>query len=367
MKKRYKALGLMSGSSLDGLDIAYCQMDWDGEQVVDWELLSAATLPFSEIWQTRLEALPQQSAEILAKTHVYFGYYMGELVNTFLQQEGIGDIDFVASHGHTVFHNPDRRFGLQIGHGGALAATLGRQVVCDFRTQDIALSGEGAPLAPLADAYLFSGYDFYLNLGGIANISACIAVGDWVAFDLAPANQVFNFFAATLGLPYDAEGQLAAKGRVDMGLLEELRRAAYYQKPFPKSMSNEWIRSAVLPLLIEADLPLPDTLATAVELCALELAAGVQLIRQKKGLTSTSAKMLVTGGGAFNLYLLRRIEAHLAPLGVELLLPSSDIICFKEALLMALLGLLRLEGLPNSWPQLTGAQKPTVNGAVYRG
>lgn len=358
MSKIYYALGLMSGSSLDGLDLAYCRMEWEHEEVKNWELLAAATMPYSEMWQARLAALPSQNALAFAKTDTYFAYYMGELVNAFLKKEQIEQLDYIASHGHTIFHEPDRRYTTQIGKGAALAAITQKPVIADFRSHDVALNGEGAPLAPLADAYLFGGYDYYLNIGGIANISVPLGDHKWAAFDVAPANQVLNFLSKEIGLPYDVGGQLAAKGQVQQDLLDQLRAEPFYQQKYPKSLGNAWIRQKVWPLLTESPIALEDRLATVVELIALEVAAAVQQLEQK-------GQMLISGGGAFNTFLLERIASLLEPLQVELVLPDREIIEFKEALLMALLGLLRMEGLPNSWPVVTGAARPTVNGGIY--
>ena len=356
----------MSGSSLDGLDIAHCQMEWDGTKISRWDLLNAETIPFSTVWQDRLKALPEQNALTFAKTHTYFGYYMGELVNQFIKKHQIRDLDYIASHGHTIFHDPERRYSVQIGHGGALAAITKNRVISDFRTQDVALFGEGAPLAPLADAYLFDGYDFYLNIGGIANLSATRA-GRRIGFDIAPANQVLNFLAGELGLPYDTQGQIARSGTINTDLLQQLRQADFYRKTYPKSMANEWIRSRVIPLFIENELPIADQLATATELIALELVAAIRQIRQKEAWPKENARLLASGGGVFNTYLMERMQALLEAELVKIVLPEKPIIEFKESLLMALLGLLRLEQVPNAWPELTGAKHATINGGIYLG
>ncbi|MEL6926427.1 MAG: anhydro-N-acetylmuramic acid kinase [Bacteroidota bacterium] len=240
-KKSYTVLGLMSGSSLDGLDIACCQFTINPKAsdrtdfLVDWHLAQAATIRFSEQWQGRLAYLPAQDALTFAKTNTYFGHYTGELVNAFLQKFDLKP-DFIAAHGHTIFHYPDKRLTVQIGDGAALAATTGLPVVCDFRTHDIAIDGEGAPLAPLADQLLLPGYDFYLNLGGIANVSA--SIGDrFVAFDIGPANQVLNALANQLDIEYDDEGKIAASGEVITTLLHEVNDIAYFRKMYPKSPS----------------------------------------------------------------------------------------------------------------------------------
>jgi anhydro-N-acetylmuramic acid kinase len=366
MLKTYHAIGLMSGSSLDGLDIAYCRLDWDGKALISWELLQAETLAFSELWVRRLAALPQQNALTFAQSDIYFSYYMGELLNAFIKKQNIKQIDFVASHGHTVFHDPARRYSIQIGNGNALAAIVGKTVICDFRMQDVAMNGEGAPLAPLADAYLFPGYDYYMNIGGIANMSANCH-GKWVALDIAPANQVFNFLAEQLGMPFDKDGEIARKGKVHPDFLEDLQKLDFFSKAYPKSMSNEWIQSEVLPRFSASRLALEDQMRTAVELMVQESLNSINLIRSRENHSPKASKMLLSGGGTYNLFLLEQLSAALLELNIDIHVPEKNIIEFKEAMLIALLGLLRLENIPNSMHHVTGAKKATVNGGVYDG
>lgn len=359
---RYYALGLMSGSSLDGLDIAYAALDWRDGHLLDWRLLVADTLPFSEQWQARLLHLPQQDALTFAKTHVYFGRYMADLVQAFRQRHRPARIDFIASHGHTIFHQPDKYLTTQIGDGAALSALTGLPVICDFRTMDVALGGEGAPLAPLADRYLFAGYDFYLNIGGIANLSSN-STGDWIGFDVCPANQVLNLLAQQVGAEYDHNGDLARQGQVLEPLLQRVRDFDFYRKSYPKSLGNEWIRAHVLPIYLEYEGRVEDKLATACAHIALELAQSIQRILTNSPSPKTSPKLLATGGGAFNGYLMERLRASLP--AVELVVPAPEIVQFKEALLMALLGVLRLNQTPNSLRSITRAKRDTVNGAIY--
>ena len=212
----------MSGSSMDGLDIAYCQFQIEEKRKISWQVLKAETIRYPEKWQVRLGQLVHQDALTFAKTHTYFGHYMGELVNHFIKKHKISP-DFIAAHGHTIFHYPMDRVTIQIGDGAALAATTGLPVINNFRTHDIALNGEGTPLAPIADKYLFPDYDFYMNIGGIANIT-CNANGKHVAFDIGPANQVLNILANQLGLPYDDKGAIARKGIVNPAILKELKQ-----------------------------------------------------------------------------------------------------------------------------------------------
>ncbi len=356
----------MSGSSLDGLDLAYCELRLTkgrAEPAVEWQLLAAETLKYPEKWVARLAHLPVQDGNTLAKTHVYFGRYMAELVNTFIQKHDIQP-DLIASHGHTVFHEPERMMTLQIGDGAALAALTGIPVACDFRTHDIALGGEGTPIAPAADRYLFPGYDFYLNIGGIANVT-CNADGKFIAFDTSPANQVLNLLAQQIGLPYDADGQIARKGTLNESLFSTLNTMEYCQADYPKSLDNNWIREQVFPLFLPSDIPIPDLLHTATQFIAKQIGGSLQKVIQKEQLHQENYRMLVTGGGGLNTYLMDCIRQACEPIQTEIILPERDIIDYKEAILMALMGLLRLERIPNCFSSVTGAERDTIGGAIY--
>jgi anhydro-N-acetylmuramic acid kinase len=357
----YEGLGLMSGSSLDGLDLAWCRFRLDagaGSLVEDWECLEADTVPFPDAWTERLRALPEAGARELAQAHADFGTWLGARCRDFMDRHAC-KLQFIASHGHTIFHWPDQGVSLQLGSGAHIAAAAGLPVVCDLRTSDVALGGQGAPFAPLADRYLFPGYDYYLNVGGIANISFQ-REGRWTGFDLGPANQVFNALAHERGLAYDAGGQLAARGQLHHALLEKLQALPYYAAPPPKSLDNGWVREKVLPLFADRSVPLEDRLHTAVEHLALQTAAAVQA-------PALNARMLASGGGANNDYLLNRMAYHLGRRGfeVEIIVPDPRVTGFKEAILIALMGALRLAGLPNCMREVTGAQKDAIGGAVY--
>jgi len=361
----YHALGLMSGSSLDGLDIVYAKMKISHDPVtVDWELITGETLPYSEIWIRRLSNLPQQSAISFAQTNVYYSYYIAELVNNFISKHQVKP-DFIAAHGHTIFHDPDRRFTTQIGDGGALAALTRCPVICNFRTNDIALNGEGTPIAPAADRYLFPEYDFYLNLGGIANITA--NTGDsYIAFDTAPANQVFNALAQLNGKEYDDDGKLAGAGKLIPELYEQITTTSYFKKPYPKSLDNNWIRKEIIALFYKFEASIEDRMHTAVQVLVDETIRAIQLIIKKEKMTSKKYQMLITGGGAFNLLLLKLLkEKSSDKLNMEIILPEKSVINFKEALLMVLMGALRMEELPNCFSSVTGAKNDTIGGAIY--
>ncbi len=362
----------MSGSSLDGLDIALCNFKIDNTPqqeslaIQSWDVEIAETVPFSEKWKERLMALHDQNALVFSKTHTYFGHYMGELVNDFVQKHKIKP-DFIASHGHTVFHYPENRLTVQIGDGAALAAITGYPVVSNFRTQDIAIEGEGTPLAPLADRYLFDGFDFYLNLGGIANIT-CNTGKKYVAFDIGAANQVLNILAEQLDADYDDNGQFAASGKLNPDLLELVNKIPFFQKAYPKSLDNQWVQTNMVPKYMIYPCSWEDKLHTACVQLAQQIGLSAKTIVQKEKLEKDSYKMFVTGGGAHNGFLIAKIKEYCQQeFNIELVMPSKEIIEFKEAALMALLGVLRIENIPNCMHTVTGASRDTIGGAIYQG
>jgi anhydro-N-acetylmuramic acid kinase len=259
----------------------------------------------------------------------------------------------VASHGHTIFHNPLLHYTTQIGEGAAIAAGCGLPVVCDFRTGDVAAGGQGAPLVPLGDELLFGDYDYCLNLGGFANISMQ-SLNNRIAFDIVPANIILNHFANQRGKAYDPNGEIAASGQVQENLLQSLNDLAYYHIRPPKSLGREWVESEVLPLLSDTGLELEDAACTFCEHIAQQIAACLENGPQKK--------MLVTGGGAFNTYLVQRITALTQ---VKLIVPDVKTVNYKEALVFAFLGLLRMQAKPNCLASVTGASHNVSGGAVY--
>lgn len=365
MQKNYRAIGLMSGSSLDGLDIVACELQIKkNPTTITWKMIKGETVPFSDIWTRRLANLPQQPAISFAQTNVYFSYYMADFVNDFCKKYDFKP-DFIASHGHTIYHYPDKRFTCQIGDGGALAAMTQTPVVCDFRTQDIALNGEGTPIAPAADRYLFPGHDFYLNIGGIANIT-CNTGKKYIAFDTAPANQILNELAHLAGLEYDRNGELAQSGTLIPELQKQVSDIDFYKKTYPKSLDNQWIRQEILPKYLAYPGSVEDRLATATAEVVNHTVDAINHIITKEKLEKKIYTMLVTGGGTFNQFLIQQLqEKCLSHPNVKIQIPSPEIIEFKEALLMSLMGLLRLERLPNCFASVTGARRDSIGGAVY--
>lgn len=341
----------MSGSSMDGVDIACCEFEYKAA-AWQWNILQAETIPYSEQWRVRLAYLNQQSAENYHKTHVFYGHYLGQLVNNFLHQHAL-QADFVASHGHTIFHRPELGYTAQIGDGAALSAICGLPVVSDFRSMDLALRGQGAPLVPVGDKLLFGQYDACLNLGGISNISYQEA-GKLIAYDISPCNIVLNRVARWLGMPYDAEGQLAASATHDPDLLAELNELPYYSYQGAKSLGREWINEEFWPIVkMYSDVSEAEKMATL----NLHIAQQIAAVVNKLGLN----RVLVTGGGAFNKTLLDNLGSNSKSLFE---VPATQLVNFKEALIFAFLGVLRINNQDNVYCSVTGSKHNHVAGAL---
>lgn len=350
-------IGLMSGSSLDGLDLAACTFHFGAEGRLDvWHLAQATTIAFEDELRHRLAVAPRLSGRDLWLLHVELGRWMGEQVRRCGERWQF-PAELVASHGHTVWHMPEQHATAQIGDGAALAVTAGKPVACDFRSVDVALGGQGAPLAPLADALLFPGYGYYLNLGGIANLSVRRPDGSWLAADLTGCNQVLNALALEAGFTHDAGGRLARQGRLLSELLARLDALEWLQQPWPRSLSNQWVQEVLLPLLMQHEGSVSDLLHTAVAHIAGQVAAGV------RAHAAVNNRMLVTGGGAHNAFLVDRLRSLLPEL--ELVVPEAGVIEYKEAALIALMGALRYFRLPNVIATATGAPTASVGGALY--
>ena len=369
MTRTLHVIGTMSGSSLDGLDMALCRFELAplaAAPLKEWELLATHTVPFSPDWCARLRRLPAASGRELAAAHVDFGHYLGALLRPFIAKISV-PLDCIASHGHTIFHYPEQRLTLQLGDGAALAAATGQVVIDNLRAMDVALGGQGAPLAPLADKLLLPGFDFYLNLGGIANISA--RVGDrQIAFDISGANQVLDALAQTLGHPYDEGGRLAASGRLRPALLAAANELPYFSRQYPKSLGNDWVQEQLLPRYRHFEAPASDKLHTACVQLGQLTARAIEQIIEREQLAQPSYRMLVTGGGAFNDFLVDCIRAECEKsCSLAVIIPDPQQVAFKEAALIALMGALRLIERPNCLATATGARFDAVGGAVHYG
>jgi anhydro-N-acetylmuramic acid kinase len=360
----YHVIGVMTGSSLDGIDIAFTKITENNGSYTH-EILIAECLPMPQKWKLRIEQLVLQNAVTYLKTSAYFGHFIGERVAEFIEKHQLKDkLDFIASHGQTVFHQPENLFTSQIGDGAAIAAKTGFPVVCDFRSIDVALGGQGAPMAPIANKMFYSDYKMFLNLGGIANI-AVNANGKYIAFDVTAANLALNKVARMKGVEYDHDGNFAANGNVDEKLFEELNGSWYYDKDYPKSLSGGWVSKVMLPTLSRHNIAAEDKLRTIVEHVAYQLKKALEKVAQKENINFTKDdKMLVTGGGAFNKFLVKRLDEVLP---VTAVIPNEQTIKFKEAVLMALMGVMRVRSEENCIGSVTGAQRNAIGGAIYQG
>lgn len=343
-------VGLMSGTSLDGLDLCCVSFDFDGRW--HYRIRKAESVDYPEDLRRKLATAQSMSALDYARLHSDYGLYLGEQVRSFVERNQL-KVDLVASHGQTIFHQPGVRFTAQIGSGAGIAAVSGIDTVCDFRTTDVALGGQGAPLVPIGDAVLFGDYDYCLNLGGFSNIS--FAQGEKrLAYDISPVNYVLNHYAGLRGLAFDRDGELARSGRVCRDLLDRLNALPFYTQDGPKSLGREWVEQTVYPLIEGYGLPVEDILATFVEHVA------VQIGRHVRG-----SRVLTTGGGARNRFLLERMRAA-AP-QADYVVPDPLTIDFKEALIFALLGALYVADRPNCLSSVTGAARDNIGGCLYKG
>ena len=350
--KEYKIIGLMSGTSLDGLDIAYVRFSGAVEKP-EYEILQAECVPYNSDWREKLRGSYYLTADGITALDAEYGRFLGMTVRNFVQRHKLSDeIDFVASHGHTVFHRPDLGYNLQIGNGAWLHAVSGLKVICDFRTPDIALGGQGAPLVPIGDKLLFGGYDYCLNIGGFANISFDDENGRRIAYDLCPANYCLNRLMRTRGQEYDKDGWVARSGKVNRQLFDALNTLEYYHRPAPKSLAQEWTDACLTPLVAACNDTHENKMATLTEHAAFQISRPVK----------DGCSVLVTGGGAYNTFLIERISAYRNFNPVK---PVSAIIDYKEALVFAFLGLRRATGLPNCLKTVTGASRDSVSGQMY--
>ncbi|MBQ3740680.1 MAG: anhydro-N-acetylmuramic acid kinase [Bacteroidales bacterium] len=352
MSKGYRSgIGVMSGTSLDGLDLAWCSFEKDNS---GWRyrIEKACTIPYESAFRERLSNATLLSALDYAQLNVDLGTMIADNINEWIGHEG--KPDFIASHGHTVFHQPAQGLTTQIGSGAVIAARTGITTVCDFRTLDVALGGQGAPLVPIGDALLFGQYDACLNLGGFCNISFQNE-DRRVAFDISPCNMAMNRIANLLGKPYDEDGNIARNGQSIPELLLQLNQLEYYNQSYPKSLGKEWFEQQFLPLLhdFEKHHSAADTLHTLV----LHISEQIARI-----IPSAAKTLLATGGGALNKFLIQKIQERW---GGEIIVPDTLTVNFKEALVFAFLGMLRLLGEKNCLASVTGAKQDNCGGSVY--
>ncbi|MGM0392491.1 MAG: anhydro-N-acetylmuramic acid kinase [Bacteroidota bacterium] len=350
-KNEFKVLGVMSGTSLDGIDLAYVhfnkQQDWE------FQVITAETLPYTSEWKKKLTQAINFNIEDLKMLDENYTSYLAGVISEFIKKHEITDLDAVCSHGHTVKHEPENGITLQIGNLPELAVLTGQTVICDFRVQDVALGGQGAPLVPVGDELLFPQYKYCLNLGGFANISTSEG-GKRIAYDICPVNTVLNQYAEKLGFEFDKDGDLARSGQINPELLEELEGLSFYKLPPPKSLGIEWVNKEVLPILKKYESDIPSVLRTYCMHIALQIS--------KELGSDPSSEVLVSGGGCFNVFLLQQLKKMTS---TKLVIPSIEIINYKEALIFGFLGVLRLREEINVFSSVTGAEQDHSSGMIY--
>lgn len=358
----YHVIGLMSGSSLDGLDIAYVQLD-EVRGAWSYQIHQAECVPYSSDWTASLKQASNQSVPDFLQLHTAYGHYLGRQIVAFIDKHGLHHkIHFVASHGHTVYHNPAAHTSFQLGEGAAIAAECGLPVITDLRAMDVALGGQGAPIVPVGDKLLFTDYDYLLNIGGIANLT--VKNGErTLAFDVCPANQPLNRFAQEAGLPFDQDGQIAASGAVLADAMAQLNDHPYYNTPAPKSLSNELAMEIALSPFQQNSFALADRMRTMVEHIAIQVKHAVQ----HHPIQKEAVKMLITGGGALNTTLVRRLQDLLEEERIQVVIPDAQTVQYKEAVVMALFGALRWREEVNVFSEVTGAMRDSIGGALWIG
>lgn len=350
-KDSYQVVGVMSGTSLDGVDLVYVTLAYSDKW--EFKIRFSETIPYSDYWFNLLSNAVNSSKQELLDLNESYTEELARIINSFISKYSIVEIDAVASHGHTVLHQPQNGFTLQIGNLEKLSTLLKQNVVCDFRVQDVKLGGQGAPLVPIGDRLLFSQYDYCLNLGGFSNISFEENLRR-IAFDISPVNTVMNLYANKLGFAYDDRGNLARSGNLNFDLLTELNALPFYKLPYPKSLGIEFVNEIILPLISKYKISEIDLLRTFVEHVAFQISRSIS-----RGNTS----LLVTGGGAYNDFLIERMQNYLPNVYVEV--PDKITLEFKEALVFSLLGVLKLRNEINTLASVTGAEQDHSAGNVF--
>jgi anhydro-N-acetylmuramic acid kinase len=357
----YRTIGLMSGSSLDGLDIAYCIIEESGGNWT-YEIPVAECVPFNAELKNSLEQVTSLSSKEFMLLDAQFGRWMGDAVNAFIEKNALQfKIALIASHGHTAFHLPAQGTSVQIGCGATIAAVTQLPVVNNLRQMDVALGGQGAPIVPIAEQLFFPDYKMFLNIGGISNITF-YHQGKYMAYDICSANRVLNTLCKPLQVPYDKDGLLAKAGTVHQALLEALSALDYYTLNAPKSLANEFGTELVLPLIAKFNLSAKDNLATYTQHIAMQIS---NAIAEAAG--DTYKEILITGGGALNNFLVESIDKLLDAKGIKLIVPDEHLVQYKESLAMALIGVLRWREENNVLHTATGAIRSSVGGAMYLG
>jgi anhydro-N-acetylmuramic acid kinase len=349
--KEFKIIGIMSGTSLDGLDIVYVNFKFN--KYWKYEIINSKTYKYEKKWNSLLQNISKEKINSIIKIDTDYTGLLSKYIINFINEFSINDIDFISSHGHTALHQPSKSLTYQIGNLPILAKYINQKVVCDFRVQDVELGGQGAPLVPVGEEYLFPEYDTLINLGGFANITKKIK-NNIIAYDICPLNIVFNHLSGIIDLKYDDGGYVASTGKINEDLYNYLQSLTYYKKNPPKSLGVEWVNDQIHTILESyQDLPIRDLMNTFSNHFAFQIAENVK----------DQDKILLTGGGAYNDYLIEKIK-NLT--NSKITIPSPKIIEYKEALIFSFLGLLKVLGINNCYSSVTGARKDHCSGKIYK-
>lgn len=366
----YRAIGLMSGSSLDGLDIVFAEIHENGGKW-SYEIIHADCYAYPTEWIGKLKDAISLNALDYQLLHTEYGHYLGQQVNRFIEEYQLQyKVALVGSHGHTTFHVPAKKMTAQLGDGAAIAAATRLPVVSDLRALDIALGGQGAPIVPIGEKLLLGGYDYFLNIGGIANVSVNAEPGPgYIAFDVCAANRVLNMLASGMGKEYDENGNIAASGNLNGDLMKKLNALDYYRQPWPKSLANDFGTDIVFPMIRDSGCGIADALRTYTEHIATQVKLAISGLNEYKpgSPVTTNQKLLVTGGGAFNTFLVGQLQDQLSEWKIEVVIPDEKLVKYKEALIMALIGVLRWREETNVLSSVTGAVRDSVGGAMWMG
>jgi len=360
----YRAIGVMSGSSLDGLDIAFAEFQ---ENAGKWnyEIMKADCYSYSAAWIEKLRSATSLDSLDYQLLHVEYGHYIGEQINRFMEDNKLHyQVALISSHGHTTFHVPLKKMTAQLGDGASIAAETQLPVITDLRAVDLAFGGQGAPIVPIGEKWLLGDFDFFLNLGGIANIS--FKSEPYLAFDICAANRVLNMLVNKEGKEYDDKGEMAQRGEINFALLQKLNGLDYYSQAFPKSLANDFGTDIVYPMIVDTGCKTRDALRTYVEHIVTQIKNAItDLVSPKDHVVGR--KLLVTGGGAFNTFLIDRLTEELKQLQVEVNVPGEKLIQYKEAMIMAFMGVLRWRQEYNVLSSVTGASRDSIGGALWIG
>lgn len=349
----YNVLGVMSGTSLDGIDLARISFRKQDEKWY-FEIHENDTTSYDENWLYKLKNAVDYTPEQLEQLNKDYTALLGSVINSFIAKNNITGLDAVCSHGHTILHQPQNGFTLQIGNRKELASLVQNKVVCDFRVQDVELGGQGAPLVPIGDRLLFSDYAYCLNLGGFSNVSF-EEDGNRIAFDISPVNTVLNHYASILGYDYDDRGAIASVANNIPALLADLNNLDFYKRGYPKSLGFEYVKTVVLPLMERYNESPQDKLRTFTEHVAIQIA---NVISKRQG-----KSLLITGGGAYNDFLIDTMKSLLPETAITI--PNDTIIQYKEALIFGLLGVLKLRREVNVLKSVTGAREDHSSGKIF--